>query len=171
MGEPDDEPPTKRVTPTARLLGSDTDVDVDSESDEDEGDSSILLENDDWVQVSVPPPLFEDINLPVNMANTGMAQDGTGQPPTAPATNFASEDGWLAPMKFTGTSSEDAQLWWSSFQLYKNFKELTDPRALAIFPLMLKDGPWHGISVSQRQQGRTGRYSRTHLKSDIFRRK
>ena len=60
------------------------------------------------------------------MANTGM--------------NFASKDGWLAPMKFTGTSSEDAQLWGSSFQLYKNFKELTDQRALAIFPLMLKDG-------------------------------
>ena len=67
------------------------------------------------------------------MANTGMAQDGTGQSPTAPATNFVSKDGWLAPMKFTGTSSEDAQLWWSSFQLYKNFKELTDQRALAIF--------------------------------------
>ena len=46
-GEPDDEPPTKRVTPTAPLLESDTDVDVYSESDEDEGDSSILLENDD----------------------------------------------------------------------------------------------------------------------------
>ena len=74
------------------------------------------------------------------MANTDMAQDGTGQPPTASATNFASKDSWLAPMKFTGTSSEDAQLWWSSFQLYKNFNELTDPRALAIFPLMLKDG-------------------------------
>ena len=74
------------------------------------------------------------------MADTGMAQDGTGPQPTAPATNFASKDGWLAPMKFTGTSSEDAQLWWSSFQLYINFKELTDPRALAIFPLMLKDG-------------------------------
>ena len=43
--EPDDEPPTKRLTPTAPLLGSDTDV--DSESDEDEGDSSIPLENDD----------------------------------------------------------------------------------------------------------------------------
>ena len=74
------------------------------------------------------------------MADTSMAQNGTGQPPTAPATNFASKDGWLAPMKFTGTSSEDAQLWWSSFQLYKNLKKLTDPRALAIFPLMLKDG-------------------------------
>ena len=74
------------------------------------------------------------------MANTGMAEDGTGQPPTAPATNFASKDGWLAPMKFTGTSSEEAQLWWSSSQLYKNFKELIDSRALAIFPLMLKDG-------------------------------
>ena len=74
------------------------------------------------------------------MATTGMAQDGTGQPPTTPATNFDSKDGWLAPMKFTGTSSEDAHLWWSSFQLYTNFKELTDPRALAIFPLMLKDG-------------------------------
>ena len=32
------------------------------------------------------------------------------------------------------------QLWWSSFQLHKNFKELTDQRALAVFPLMLKDG-------------------------------
>ena len=74
------------------------------------------------------------------MPNTGMAQDGTGQPPTAQATNFASSGGWIAPMKFTGTSSEDAQLWWSSFELYMNFKELTDPRALAIFPLMLKDG-------------------------------
>ena len=39
--------PTKRVTPLAPLLGSDTDVDVDLESDEDEGDRSILLKNDD----------------------------------------------------------------------------------------------------------------------------
>ena len=69
-----------------------------------------------------------------------MAQGNAGQPQTAPAADLASKDGWLAPMKFTGTSSEDAQLWWSSFQLYKNFKELTNPRALAIFPLMLKDG-------------------------------
>ena len=43
-------------------------------------------------------------------------------------------------MKFTGTSAEDAQLWWNSLQLFKNFKELTDQRALVIFPLMLKDG-------------------------------
>ena len=56
-GEPDDEPPIKRVTPTAPLLGSDTDVDVDS--DFDSGDSSFfLLKNDDVVQVSEPPPLF-----------------------------------------------------------------------------------------------------------------
>ena len=51
MGEPDDQLPTKRVTPLAPLLGSDTDVDVDSESDEDEGDSSKLLENDDWCRL------------------------------------------------------------------------------------------------------------------------
>ena len=74
------------------------------------------------------------------MADAGLAQDDAGQPPTATATDFASKDGWLAPMKFTGTSLEDAQLWWSSFQLYKYFKQLTDRRALAIFPLMLKDG-------------------------------
>ena len=46
----------------------------------------------------------------------------------------------VAPMKFSGTSSEDAKLWWCSFELIKNFKELTDQRALAFFPLMLKDG-------------------------------
>ena len=71
-----------------------------------------MLENDDWVQVSGPPPPFEDIILPVDMADIGMAQGGAGQPPTAPATDSASKDGWLAPMKFTGTSSEDAQQWW-----------------------------------------------------------
>ena len=107
-GEPDDEPPTSRLTLTAPLLGSDSDTDVNVDSDSDEGDSSILRGNDDWAQVSGPSPLFEDINLPVDMANIGMAQDGAGQPPTAPATDFASKDGWLAPMKFTGTSSEDA---------------------------------------------------------------
>ena len=96
-------------------MGSDTDVDVDSDSDVE--DSSLLLGNDDVVQVSEPPPLFVDINLPVNMADAGMAQHGAVQPPVAPATDLASKDGWLAPMKFTGTSSEDAQLWWSSFQL------------------------------------------------------
>ena len=73
------------------------------------------------------------------MVDALLAQDGAGQPPAEPAVDFASKDDWLAPMKFTSTSSEDAQLWWSSFQLYKNFKELTDRRALAMFPLMLKD--------------------------------
>ena len=46
----------------------------------------------------------------------------------------------VAPKKFTGTSAEDAQLWWNSFHLFKNFKELTDQRALAILPLVLTDG-------------------------------
>ena len=41
-------------------------------------------------------------------------------------------------MKFSGTSSEDAHLWWNSFELFKHLKELTDQRALAIFLLMLK---------------------------------
>ena len=91
-GESDDEPPLKRVTPTAPRLGSDTDVDVDSDSDS--GDSSLLLENDDVLQVSEPPPLIVDINLPVNMADAGMAQDSAGQLPAAPATDFASKDGW-----------------------------------------------------------------------------
>ena len=114
---------------------------MDVDSDSDEGDSSLLLRNDDVVQVSEPLPQFVDINLPVNMADADLAQDGAGQPPAAPAMDFASKDSWLSPMKLTGTSSEDAQLWWSSFQLYNNFKELTDRRALAIFPLMLTDGP------------------------------
>ena len=74
------------------------------------------------------------------MAEAGNAQGGADQPPAAPATVSVSKDGWLAPKKFAGTSLEDAQLWWSSFQLYKNFKEFTNPRALAVFPLMLKDG-------------------------------
>ena len=68
-----------------------------------------------------------------------MVQSNAGQPQTASAADFASKDGWLAPMKFTSTSSEDEQLWWSSFQLYKNLKVITDPRTLVIFPLMLKD--------------------------------
>ena len=46
----------------------------------------------------------------------------------------------MASMKFTSTSAEDVQLWWNSFNLFKNVKELTNQRALAIFPLMLKDG-------------------------------
>ena len=78
-GKPDDEHPIKMVTTTAPLLGSDTDVDVDSESDEDEGDSSILLENDDWIQVSGHPPLFVYINLPVYGAGRYRSTaDGTG---------------------------------------------------------------------------------------------
>ena len=54
MGESNDEPSTKRVTPIAPPLGSDTDVDVESESDEDEGDRSILLENYDWYRIVDP---------------------------------------------------------------------------------------------------------------------
>ena len=138
-GEPDDEPPIGRVIPTAPSLhGSHTDVDVDSDSDE--GDSSLLLDNDEVVEVSEHPPLVVDINPSINMTDVGLAQDGTGQPPAAQAANFSSKDRWLSPRKFTGTSAEDAQLWWNSFHLFKNFKELTDQRALAMFPLMLKDG-------------------------------
>ena len=84
-----------------------------------------------------------DINQFVAMADLGQAQapaDGGGQPPAVQASEVSSKDGWLAPMKFSETSSEDAQLWWYSFELFKNFKELIDQRALAIFPLMLKDG-------------------------------
>ena len=84
-----------------------------------------------------------DINQLVAMADLGQAQapaDDGGQPPAAQASEVSSKDGWLAPMKFSGTSSEGAQLWWSSFELFMNFKELTDQRALAIFPLMLKEG-------------------------------
>ena len=60
------------------------------------------------VQLSGPPLLIVDTNLPVNMADAGLAQDGADQPPAAPAMDFASNDGWLAPIKFIGTSSEDA---------------------------------------------------------------
>ena len=68
-GEPDDEPPIGRVIPTAPSLhGSDTDVDDDSDSDE--GDSSLLLGNDEGVDVSQQPPLVVDINPSINMAPT-----------------------------------------------------------------------------------------------------
>ena len=138
-GEADDELPIGRVKPTATFLqGSDANVDVDSDSDE--GDSSLLQGNDDVVEVSEPAPLVVDINLSINMADVGLGQDGTGQLPAAQAADFSSKDGWLAPRKFTDTSAEDAQLRWNSFHLFKNFKELTDQRALTIFPLMLKDG-------------------------------
>ena len=61
-----DEPPTSRLTPTAPLLESDSDADSDTDvqdtdvtvdSESDKGASSILLGNDDWVQVSeqLPP--------------------------------------------------------------------------------------------------------------------
>ena len=118
-------PPPQWLT-TAPLLGLDSDADsntdvqdsdviVDSESDE--GDSSILLGNDNWGQVSGQLPPFQDIILPVDMPDAGNAQGGADQPPTAPAADSVSKDGWLAPKKFTGTSVKDAQLWWSSFQL------------------------------------------------------
>ena len=108
-GEPNDEPPIGRVIPTApSLRGSDTDVDVDSDSDE--GDSSLLLDNDEVVEVSEPPPLVVDIKPSINMADVGLEQDGTGQTPAAQAADFSSKDGWLAPKKFTGTSAGVAQL-------------------------------------------------------------
>ena len=69
------------------------------------------------------------------MADVGLAQAGIGQPTAAQA--HRRTDGWHRG--FTNTSAEDAQMWWNSFHLFKNFKELTDQRALAIFPLM-KDG-------------------------------
>ena len=62
------------------------------------------------------------------MAEADQVQDGAGPPPATPAADFSSKDGWLASMKFTGTSAEDAQLWWNSFQLLKNFEELTNQR-------------------------------------------
>ena len=132
-GEPDDEPPLGRVIPTApSLQGSDTDVAVDSDSDE--GDRSLLVGNDEVVDVSEQPPLVVDINSSINMADVGLAQDGTGQPPAAQAADFSSKDGWLAPKKFTGTSAEDAQLWWNSCHLFKNFKELTDQKCADDLP-------------------------------------
>ena len=77
LGEPDDETPIGRVIPTApSLLASDTDVDVDSDSDE--GDSWLLLGNDDVVEVSELLPLVVDIISSINMADVGLAQDGTG---------------------------------------------------------------------------------------------
>ena len=108
------------MTPTAPLLGSDSDTDVQDtdvivDSESDEGDSSIQLGNDNWGQVSGQLPPFEDIILPVDMADVGNAQGGSDQPPAAPATDSVSKDVWLAPKKFAGTSDEDAQLWWSSF--------------------------------------------------------
>ena len=66
--------------------------------------------------------------------------DGGGQPLAAQASNFSSKDGWLEPAKFSGTSSKDAQLWWNSFELFKNFKELNNQSALAIFPVMFREG-------------------------------
>ena len=63
--------------------------------DSEEGDSSLLLKNVDVVQVSGQPPLFVDINMPVNMTDASLAYDGVGKPPAAPATDFASKDGWL----------------------------------------------------------------------------
>ena len=100
---------TGRVIPTApSLQGSDTDVDVDSDSDE--GDSSLLQGNDDVVEGSEQPPLVVDINPSINMADAGLAQNGTGQPSAAQAADFSSKDGWLAPKKFAGTSAEDPQL-------------------------------------------------------------
>ena len=65
------------VIPIAPCLhGSDTDVNVDSDSDE--GDSSLLQGNDDVVEVNEPPPVVVDINPSINMADVGLAQDGTG---------------------------------------------------------------------------------------------
>ena len=113
-GEPDDEPPTSRLTPTAPLLGSDSDADSDTDvqdtdvivdSESDDGDGSILLGNDDWEQVSGQLPSDEDIILPVDMADVGNAQGGADQPPTSPASDSVSKDGWLAPMKFTRIES------------------------------------------------------------------
>ena len=109
-GEPDDEPPIGRVIPTASSLqGLDTNVDIDSYSNE--GDSSLLLGNDDVVEVSEPPPLIADINHSINMADVGLAQDGPGQPPAVQVAHFSPKDGWLASKKFTGISAKDAQLW------------------------------------------------------------
>ena len=54
-GEPEDEPSTSRLTPTAPLLGSDSDADSDTDvqdtdmivdSESDEGDGSIRIGND-----------------------------------------------------------------------------------------------------------------------------
>ena len=74
---------TDRSFSTSRVV---TDVDVDSDSDE--GDS-----NDNVVEVSEQPPLVVDINLSINMADVGLAQDGTGQLPAAQDAEFSSKDG------------------------------------------------------------------------------
>ena len=123
------------MTPTAPSY-----LDSDLDADSDTGDVTRRRQDrrGKWITITVV-----DINQFVAMADQGQAQapaDSGGQPPTAQASEISSKDGWLTPMKFSGTSSEDAQLWWCSFELFMNFKELTDQRALAIFPLMLKDG-------------------------------
>ena len=66
---------------------------MDVDSDSDEGDSSLLQGNDDVIEVSEQPPLVVDINPSINMADVGLAQDGTGQPPTAQAADFSSKGG------------------------------------------------------------------------------
>ena len=143
-GETSEEPLTRRVTPTASSnLESDLDSHSDSDSVSDRGDGSLLPGDDGIVGVSGSPPLFVDKNQFVDMANPRQVQaalDGGGHLPAAQASDFSSKDGWLAPTKLSETSSEYAQLWWDLFDLFKNFKELYDQRALAIFPLMLREG-------------------------------
>lgn len=98
-----------------------SDLDLDSDSDGLAGDNGLSR-------------LHGTVDQSVDMVEPGQGLKGGAQ-----ASKVSSKDGWLDLAKFSGTSSEDAQLWWNSFDLFKNFKEINSQRALAIFPLMLKD--------------------------------
>ncbi len=45
----------------------------------------------------------------------------------------------LAPPLFTGDPSQDATLWWSTFEHYTTYKSLQDAQARSLFPLLLRD--------------------------------
>ena len=71
MGEPNQELPVRRVTPTApSYLNSDSDTDSDSDAE----DGSLLLKNDWIVGVSESLTPVVDINQFVGMAVVGQAQ-------------------------------------------------------------------------------------------------
>ena len=71
MGGPNEEPPFRRVTPTAPSY---LDSDLDTDSDCDTGDDPVLLEDDGIVGISGSPSLVVDINQFVAMADQRQAQ-------------------------------------------------------------------------------------------------
>ena len=150
--EPSEEPPIRKVTPTAPSHLSDSD-----DSDTDLGsDSSLLLGGDDIAGVSRPPPLWILIRLLVWIAQDRYKTAQVNHQPRRLQTSHWRTAGWHQP-----NSAECHPKMLSSGGIRSNSsrtsKSSTKKERWPSSLWCWKKGPWRGASYSPLQQRRTGR--------------